>query len=313
MIAHQRLAHCAGYNLADVTRKNVYFRVERADFAEYVDQYVVARFPWMGFEGLSEVLPKGLTEIPERPEKQEDGNGNGVNGSVTPAQRVLAARPMGQKLPGEQQQKLTITDDMKSAFVRDGFIVLRNIIAKGLLEKAMRKVQMALENGKFSENDHHNYEGTSKPLVKFNKHVLTSCMITDVLFRSGLIDVAEQFLGKQSVVLLDSAADLMYIPSNKNENGRKGDKLREQDVRSTDGPRPGGWEVSMGSGRYRAKGMDHMLRISVALTDGMNAEEDRGQVVVWPGMQNLSYSEFHIFLAFSIYLFLLLRNSSLTC
>lgn len=263
VIAHQRLAHSGGYNLSDKVRMNIYFRVSRIDFADIADAYVKAPTPWIGFGGLSSILPSGSTDVPTQCDEDNFDR-------ITPAQVVLAARPIGRTLSSAARERLTITKSMKLSFVQDGFLVLKNVINSGLVQKARRKIDMALHNGKFSTSQRNYGDGSQQSVITFNKHVLTSCMLTDVLFRTGLVDVAEELLGSRAVVLLDSTSDIRYIPV----NDSKGDNFI----------RPGGWDVSLGIGRHRLKGLDHMLRISVPLTDGLDVDENRGQIVVWPGM-----------------------------
>ena len=63
LIAHQRLAHVPGVNLTEMVRKNVYFRVARKDLDEIVEKIWKSDEPWVGFEGIAEHLPEGVTEV----------------------------------------------------------------------------------------------------------------------------------------------------------------------------------------------------------------------------------------------------------
>jgi len=55
-IAHQRLAHAGGINLSAATRKTVYFRVRHKLHNEFLDKYLKASEPFVGFEGLQDLV-----------------------------------------------------------------------------------------------------------------------------------------------------------------------------------------------------------------------------------------------------------------
>lgn len=257
IIAHQRLAHVAGFNRHTLlTRKNVYFRVERTDFASFADTYVKSPHPWVSFSGLSDLLPNGVsTEIPLD------------NVHVRSLLSAHALTRSDKHLSAEQQM----------AFMRDGFVHVKSAVSNALCEKALSKVRNAMDNGKYNVNQ--------RGQLVFNTHVGCGLALTDVLLKSGLVNLVEDLLGPENCVLLDSKADIIVkqIP-----NGQ------DQELDPTEMVRKGGWDIGLGKGRYWRQGMDHVVRAAVALSDQLNADENRGQITVWPG--TLVYFKKDIFL-----------------
>ena len=63
VLVHQRLAHMHGVNLTEKPAKNVYFKVGRKDMDDIQKKIWDSDTPWVGFEGIAEHLPDGVTEV----------------------------------------------------------------------------------------------------------------------------------------------------------------------------------------------------------------------------------------------------------
>lgn len=239
VIAHQRLAHVAGKNSHSVlTRKNVYFRVENTNFASFAHAYVTSPHPWTSFSGLAQLIPN--TQIP--------------SDDIPNICKLLAAHGT--------ESGIQLVEGQVEQFVKQGYVVLKNILNERLCEKALHKVNNAMNNGK--------YKTVGNGDLVFNTHVGCGLALTDVLFGSGIVNAVESLLGVSNVVLLDSKADVVVKEL---KDGNKDETVRK-----------GGWEIGIGKGRFWRRGMDHMVRVAVAVTDGLQIDENRGQIIVWPGM-----------------------------
>lgn len=267
VLAHQRLAHCAGPNGGDVTRTNVYFRIGRRDFDTHAHSYCVSPSPWLLFDPLKSYIQGDATA------------------DLMPEPGVTARQLLSLKLLPSPRRTLTAEDIAQ--FKEHGYVVIRDAVAPELIAKASSKIDTAIRNQKFNKK-----VGVDVEFV-FNDHVSASAMLTDALEKSGLVNCAEQLLGEQNVTLLDGKADLHVTTPR--------DVMVPQE---DDGNRPmrrGGWEVSIGKGRFWRSGADHTLRISVALSEAMEGRNE-GQAVVWPGTLCIYYSSLnHNSLRFFVY------------
>lgn len=267
VLAHQRLAHCAGPNGGDVIRTNVYFRVGRRDFDEHANSYCVSRSPWLLFDPLKAFI-QGDAAVDSMPEPRKT------------ARQLLSLKPV-------RSPRLTLTPEDIARFKQDGYVVIRDAVAPELVEKASSKIDTAIRNQKFNKK-----VGGDVEFV-FNDHVSASTMLTDVLVKSGLVNCAEQLLGEQNVTLLDAKADLHVTIPNEATGA-------DEDV-GTSPIRRGGWEVSIGKGRFWRSGADHTLRIAVELSKAME-DRNEGQIVVWPGKSSHLVTYTLIFYALCIML-----------
>lgn len=101
-------------------------------------------------------------------------------------------------------------------------------------------------------------------------------MLTNVLLKSGAIDILESFLGERNVVLQNCAAEVLYVPSSSLFIQSDWDQLKLI--------RESVWDVDFGRGRLKGKGADHLIRVLIPLTGGQGDDVNHGQVIVWPGM-----------------------------
>lgn len=248
VLAHQRLAHVAGPNGCDVTRTNIYFRVSNKSFSEYTHAYCISPTPWVSFHGLSHL----------------DECQNEVIEAETP---FLSTREL-LTLRSREDDTEQMTDEEVQHFVRQGFVVKRNMIKQAMIDKARKKVANATANNKFTVMERKN-------LVVFNDRVGRGTNLTDILLRSGIVGCVERLLGKQNVMLLDAKADLIVkqcVDDAQEEAGEEGPCVRK-----------GGWEVSIGKGRFWHRGANHLVRVVVVLSDGLDEDRNHGQIAVWPG------------------------------
>lgn len=155
-IAHQRLAHSAGFNLSDIIRKNVYFRVMRHGHAEHISRFIQSETPWVGFNGLNGFVPDGQThqtgnslvgtrtdfddEVEALVTGEEDhSDRDGAASRLENLQNMLSARSIGHSFKPAIRSQLLVSTSQKESFLRDGYLILRKIVRKNLLSKAIER------------------------------------------------------------------------------------------------------------------------------------------------------------------------------
>lgn len=277
IVAHQRLAHCAGPNLCDTPRTNIYFRVTHIHFDRLVRSYVHAAKPWLGFNGLSNLIDGAFISFdkPSHSEtKQSDDDKHDADNIEKENRKLLAARPLGLEQP-------VLTDTQIQDFVRMGFVTLPGFIGKQLLDKARAQIRKVNTLGRVRYNAKRMYPGGAKGVIELRRPVLLGPHFMDLMYKSGLVDAVEQLVGPMNVVVADGISDVFSVP--RSSASEEEEEAGKQEF-TLDGPlRKGGWKVDTGGARFKGRGFDHLVRVGVCLSDGLHADENRGHVVVWPG------------------------------
>lgn len=272
VIAHQRLAHCAGLNLSTKIRKNLYFRVEHKQFPTFAQAYASAPTPWMGFFGLSKFLPERATLIPDEESDAEGENGTGIPQAL---RDVLAIRGCSLKtLPSRIQDLVQLSKRQKEIFAREGYLVLHNVVSSSLLHKAIEKVTRAYSNEKYRERKVKKYDGSTRGILSFGKHVCQSPALTNVFTMSGLVTAAESILGAEHVVLKGGKANVMYIPTS--------DVHVQEGKDMTTCVQNAEWSWGLHDHSRHIPDADHFLTVCVILSND-DKNSDSAPLMVWPG------------------------------
>lgn len=270
-IAHQRLAHAAGVNLCDVIRRNVYFRVKHARLEDFVYQLVRSPTPWTGFTGLQDLLPPDSTSF-----------GDGTREyNQKQMRRILGACSVASSLPEEMRTKLILTRTQKETFMRDGYLVLRNMVSPELVHVAKEFATEAYANGSFHGSDKKQV-GSSFPRLSFLNTVKRAPQITDLFLTSGLVDLSEQLLGKGNIMVQRNRGIVSFSCTS--------DVYVNEGMSMTAPYRRDGWKIDPGMDKYETFGADYLLLVGVALSKGQDIDENRGQFTVWPGKQCFFWS-----------------------
>lgn len=259
LIAHQRLAHNISFNLTDHTRKNVLFRVAHALIDGIIDQQIRSPFPWVGFEGLAEFIPEGSADF------------TGVKQSKKKTQKPSPAVSSRGLFSGAG---IHLTKEQKETFMRDGFVILPNALPKDKVKTALDFIDQAYEDGKYNMNGA-TRPGAKRPSPAFLKPVKGAPQITDLFWKSGLFEVAEELHGKGNVTLRGKAGQVAYNPPC---------ELFQEEGKDKTEPHPkNNWHIDAGNGKYAALGSDFSFLVGVCLTEGQDIDESRGQFTIWPG------------------------------
>lgn len=256
MIAHQRLSHCAGINLVDDVRCNIYFRIVHRDWDDLLDDFVKSPTPWVGFAGLQDFLPKGATDW--------DREGGAKKGK-----HKLAASSTG-----EGCGTLKLTPAQKRSFVKDGYVVLPGAVSAEMVGQALAVVDSAFKNKKYASNGKKRF-GSNYPFPLFLKPIKRNQKVRDLFFKSGLVDASEQLIGEGHVTLRENMPDVSFNAQS---------ELAVEEGMGLAEPFPSRkWQMQSGQGFYKGSGGDCNFMVGVALSDGQDVDENRGQFTVWPG------------------------------
>lgn len=259
VIAHQRLARSPSTNLCDSTGKNIYFRVTHARLDDLLDAYLKSKSPWVGFEGLKTFLPEGAVRWDSPVDKKTNAMTRLLNASTVARSR----------------KAIRLTREQITAFVRDGYVVIPSAVTPDLVHEALEYLDSALATERVVYRGK-TPMGSKQQLPDFKKHVKRASQVKDVFYLSGLLEACEQIIGEGSIMVRDGESGISYIPQSEIfvKEGMKAKK-----------PFPKGkWQVLYQKSMNRNHGGgDHNVMVGVALSGGQEVDENRGQLMVWPG------------------------------
>lgn len=255
-IAHQRLAHAAGFNLSNVTRVNVYFRAIDTRLDYLLHDFVRSPTPWVGFDGLQDLVPQGATYFDETAAKRKG------------KYEICASSS------SEASGNYVLSDEQKRFFIQNGYVVLPNAVSTDLVNAALGIVNPAYANGDYHMNGKKRL-GSKDPAPVFLRKIKKSVELRDLFFKSGLVNASEQLIGKGRVTLRENLADISFILPNE-EFINQGMKMNESYPKRQ-------WKLDQPMPDYKGLGADYNFFVAIALSDGHDVDENRGQLCVWPG------------------------------
>lgn len=173
-----------------------------------------------------------------------------------------------------------LTDEQRKHFIRHGYIILPNAVPTALLDIALTHSDAAYSRS-FNE------DGSAKSsLPPFNKDVKASPAITDLYYKTHLRTAAEQLLGPANAVVLGEDGQIAYTTLDHAQ--------RNNGVSMTEPHPKYKWHVDAARGKYAAFASDFSFIIGVALSHGQHIDENRGQLIIYPGTSLSSYHSYII-------------------
>ncbi|KAI0566673.1 hypothetical protein FGB62_7g01 [Gracilaria domingensis] len=174
----------------------------------------------------------------------------------------------------------SLTEEQKLSFIRDGYIILPQIVSIGLIQAALAHCDAAYAANHYNTPKH---DSGVKPTPSFWRSVKSARPVTDLFYESGLMQVAEQLLGASNVDILNDDGQIAYtLPNPDSELS-----LHEQHPKQK-------WHIDTPLGEYINRGADFVLIVGVALSEGQEVDENRGQFTVWPGRYDTMDSGSHL-------------------
>lgn len=180
-------------------------------------------------------------------------------------------------------EAIVLSEEQKVAFAKDGYIVLRGVVSKEVVSTANAFIDEAQAAGKLKD-DTRKILGEDIPTHRFQKETAEARDVTNLLFKTGLYETAEDLLGEDYAVVTGNMGHLDLVPTCE-VFVERGMKINRPHPKKR-------WKVNAGMGKLAKKGAGYSVLISIALSDGQNVDENRGQIVVWPG--TLTYNRIRL-------------------
>lgn len=163
--------------------------------------------------------------------------------------------------------------------MRDGFVILPGFIPPEMADKAEKCIDTAYAKGQYNKMVK-KLLGADQPTPNFYRPVKQAPEIMDLMYKTGLFEIANELLGQGNAVVRDELAQIAV--TFKCEHWvQAGRGLQEPHPKFK-------WHIDAGQGKYAAEGTDFSLLMGVALSEGQEIDENRGQFVIWPGTSSIN-------------------------
>lgn len=165
---------------------------------------------------------------------------------------------------------MVLNREQKESFIRDGFLVLRNVVPQEMIQAAIQVADKGFAEGKYTLNDHNKND----VVPWFNPEIEKAPEVHRIMADTILLEACEDLLGKgncsygRKTQIAFRATDERLL--------QKGMGLKEPMAKHR-------WHIDGGSGKYKKSASAFTLLVGVALSPGQEIDENRGQFTVWPG------------------------------
>lgn len=150
----------------------------------------------------------------------------------------------------------TLNENQLQEFIHSGFTIVRGVVSDDRLCAAQEVIDA-------SPN------GTDAPPLHSASE---SSAVLSLLFDTTLKSMVEDILGPwERLSIRDKSAQIASTPSNVNVN--LNDDVSKQ-----------AWHVDSSHGKYASVASDFLLLVGIALSEGQENDENRGQLIAFPGM-----------------------------
>lgn len=168
-----------------------------------------------------------------------------------------------------------LTEVQKLQFIRDGYLVLPEIVPIEMAAAARHHCDVAYESKKYNLPQNN---GNYRPTPSFWHSVKSANPITDLFYKTDLYQVAEDLLGPSNTVLRQEEGQIAYtLPDEESGLGIDDDHPKNK------------WHIDTPQGPYANQGTSFILMFGVALSEGQIVNQNRGQFTIWPGTYLVHY------------------------
>ena len=167
----------------------------------------------------------------------------------------------------------TLTDDQKQSFMKNGYLIIPQGVSEELVNGALKVTDDAVKDGQVNKKE--GPQGSTHPQLGFWQNIRSHSAVMALLYESGLFQIAEQLMGEGNVAIMGDNSQVAYV--------YQADIHVKEGMDSKKSLKKWCWHVDKPFGDYQAKGADFVLLIGVALSEGQEVDENRGQLTVWPG------------------------------
>lgn len=167
---------------------------------------------------------------------------------------------------------MVLTEAQKRSFVRDGYVILRNVATPEMVNDALRVIDKGFADGEYVLHDRNKQD----VVPHFNQHVEKAPEIHRIMAGTILHEACEDLLGKGNIKY-GKKAQIAYRPTD--------ERLKEKGMGMTEDMPKHRWHIDGGSGKYMKTASSFTALVGVALSEGQDVDENRGQLNVWPGIR----------------------------
>lgn len=176
---------------------------------------------------------------------------------------------------------MKLTDEQKKFFIREGYVILPGFVDQDYIDNALSFLDKRIASGNHGLGD--KTRGKTDPSVKFGKPAKRAPEITDLIFKTGLLELAEDLLGEGNATVRDNLGQIAY------NEPRKDLIAKGTDISMK--PSKHRWHIDSGHGKYASLGSDFSVLVGVALSDGQQVDENRGQFTFFPSALHLFFAD----------------------
>lgn len=171
-----------------------------------------------------------------------------------------------------------LTKKQRRQFVRNGYVILPNAMPAELLDACQEHCDEAHEGGNFRLVQKN---GSAVGIPAFNRGMKSSEPVINLFHQSGALAVAEQFLGEGNVTLRDNIGQIAYVT--------KSETFVEEGWSPTRFQRKRKWHIDAGDGPHGDVASDFSVLMGVAMSEGQEVDENRGQLNIFPGSHTATH------------------------
>lgn len=166
---------------------------------------------------------------------------------------------------------MVLTKQQKESFIRDGFLVLRNVVPAEMVSAAIKVADAGFAAGKYTLNDHNKND----IVPWFNPEIEKATEIHRIMADTILLQACEDLLGK---------GNCTYPRKTQVAFRATDERLLKMGMGLAEPMAKHRWHIDGGGGKYKKVASAFTLLVGVALSPGQEVDENRGQFTVWPGM-----------------------------
>lgn len=162
-----------------------------------------------------------------------------------------------------------LSDEEKLMFIRDGYIVLRGALSEDMVQRALKIVDEAYEDGKY-EFDPEKFDA----VPRFHDEVSRHPDIIELPERTVIHKAAEDLLGKGKARINRTAQVAFRL---------KDQSMIDKGMSMTDLIPQFRYHIDGGTGVLGPTGTPFTMLVGICLSSGQDIQENRGQFTAWPG------------------------------
>lgn len=164
---------------------------------------------------------------------------------------------------------MQLSPEQLEFFAENGYIHLRNIVPQHMVQKALSIIDAAYEAKDYDVSDANPWD----IVPSFRDNIKTHPEILTIFNSTCLFDMCQQLLGHGKAFGVGRAQVALREPNQ---------VMRQRGMGLHDIADAKSWHIDGGTGKHAHLASPFTLLVGVALSDGQDVDENRGQLLVWP-------------------------------